>query len=70
MNKPQVDASLTTAVTCDECNGEKFRPVLFIRRLSPLASPDGQEHLIPVDVFECTSCGHVNDRFNPLKNIN
>ncbi len=70
MNKPQVDASITTAITCDECKAEKFRPVMFIRRLSALASPDGNEHLIPVEAFECTACGHVNDQFNPLKNIN
>jgi uncharacterized Zn finger protein len=69
MNQPQIDPSMTLAVKCDECEGEKFRHALFIRKLSSLVSPDGKEHIIPVDVFECTACGHVNDSLNPLKFI-
>jgi uncharacterized Zn finger protein len=69
MNQPQIDPSMTLAVKCDKCSGEKFRHALFIRKLSSLVSPDGQEHIIPVDVFECTECGHVNDSLNPLKFI-
>jgi len=70
MNQPnQPNQHITTAVTCDKCKSEKFKHVFFIRRLSPLVSDDGKEHLIPIDVFECSGCGHINDSLNPLKII-
>ena len=36
---------------------------MMLKKLSPLISPNGQEAIIPVGVFACESCGHVNKEF-------
>jgi len=66
MNKEQqpqmnVDFSQTTGLECDECKNETFTQVFYIRKLSKLLSPAGEESIIPVPTFACTKCGHVNE---------
>ena len=36
---------------------------MMLKKLSPLVSPNGQEAIIPVMVFACDSCGHINQEF-------
>jgi|TARA_R110000822_G_scaffold112822_1_gene243836 hypothetical protein len=67
MNNPNqqpqmnVDFDQTTSLTCDECEHDTFTQVFYIRRLSALLSPSGEESLIPVPTFACAKCGHVNE---------
>jgi len=67
MNNPSqqpqmnVDFNQTTSLTCDECEHETFTQVFYIRKLSALLSPSGEETLIPVPTFACAKCGHVNE---------
>ena len=56
-----VDFSQTQSLKCDECSKDTFTQVFYIRRLSALLSPSGEESLIPVPTFACASCGHVNE---------
>ena len=35
------------------------------KRLSALVSPSGKEQLVPIPVFRCDDCGHINDEFLP-----
>ena len=35
----------------------------MLKKLSPLVSPNGQEAIVPVTVFCCESCGHINSEF-------
>jgi hypothetical protein len=65
----QIDFNQTLALKCDECNNPTFRPVVFLRRVSRLVSPDGQDHVIPLESMECAKCGHINRDFNPNPNI-
>jgi len=60
-----VDLSQTTAVTCEECGHEHFVQVNMMRKLSPMLSPTGQPALIPIPVFACAKCSHVNQEFLP-----
>jgi len=66
---PNINLANTTEVKCTECGNMAFRPIFFFRKLSMLVSPDGKDHLIPLDSLECTKCGHINDEFNPIKNL-
>ena len=70
MNQGQQGAGLdilqTTGIACEECGNETFRPVFFLRKVSRFVSPDGQDHVIPMDSMECAKCGHINKDFNPL----
>ena len=65
--KPQinVDFSQTTGLECDKCKNETFQETFYIRKLSALLSPTGEESLIPVPTFACAECGNVNEGFQP-----
>ena len=64
-----VDISQTTPVKCDKCENQTFKNTLIIRKLSALASPNGQEQYIPVAVFACEKCGHVNAEFEKMETV-
>ena len=70
MNNPQppqmnIDFSQTTPEICEKCENETFQQVYKMRKLSALLSPAGQETMIPVQVFCCAKCGHINKGFLP-----
>ena len=69
MNRQQpglnVDFSQTTAEICEKCENETFVQVYQMRKLSALLSPAGQETIIPVQIFACMKCNHVNKGFLP-----
>ena len=65
MEQPQmkVDISQTTPVFCEECNNDTFIHAFKMRKMSALLSPHGKETMIPMQVFACAKCGHINDDF-------
>ena len=70
MNNPQqpqmnVDFNQTTAEICEECENDTFTQVYRMRKLSALLSPTGQETMIPMQVFACVKCDHINSDFLP-----
>jgi len=70
MNNPQqpqmnIDFSQTTAEVCEECENDTFIQVYQMRTLSALLSPTGQEAKIPIQVFACIKCNHINKGFLP-----
>jgi len=60
-----VDITQTTPIVCDECENEHFTQVNMMRKLSPMLSPTGQPALIPIPIFACSKCSHVNKEFLP-----
>ena len=70
MNNPQqpqlnIDFSKTTAEICEKCKNDTFQQVFKMRTLSALLSPTGEEAKIPIQIFACAKCGHVNKGFQP-----
>ena len=65
----QIDISKTSAIKCDKCENQTFKQSLLLRKLSALVSPNGQETLVPVQVFACEKCGHVNSEFSDISGI-
>ena len=68
MNNPQqqqmqVDISQTTEEVCESCGNDTFTQVYKMRRLSALLSPTGKPTMIPIQVFACHKCGHINEEF-------
>ena len=47
----QIDINDTETMVCDDCGNAVFIPAFFLRRLSALMSPSGQEALIPMQVY-------------------
>lgn len=64
-NNINLDMSQTTPVKCDECSHTHFQQVLIIRKASGLLTGTGKPTYVPIPVFACTLCSHVNDEFAP-----
>ena len=58
-----VDISQTTAMKCEKCGNNTFKQTMMLRKLSAIVSPNGKETIIPVGVFACEACGHINKEF-------
>ena len=60
-NTAQVRVDLKDAETikCKSCNNYLFITSFILKRLSAFVSPNGQEALIPVQVYSCGNCGEV-----------
>ncbi len=62
-----ININQTDAITCDVCGNHTFDRVTMLRRVSPLVSPTGQSAIIPIPLFACNACNHVNEEFLPKK---
>ena len=58
-----IDISQTSEMKCDKCENNTFKQTMMLRKMSAIVSPNGQETIIPMAVFACEKCGHVNDEF-------
>lgn len=70
MEKPttahiNIDLKQTKQTICEKCNCEAFQEAFMLRKVSALLSATGKEGYIPIQVFACVGCGHVNDEFIP-----
>ena len=54
-----------TDVVCDKCGEQVFEPVMLFKKISAVLSPTGKESLIPLQVYRCTECKHINEGFLP-----
>lgn len=54
-------------VKCDACGATNFINIYKMRKISGLMSGSGRDMVIPVPVYACADCGHVNDKF--LKSV-
>jgi hypothetical protein len=48
---------------CEKCGNLTFVQVSLMKRIPALISPSSKEAFMPMAVFACAACGHVNDRF-------
>ena len=65
----EVDINDTETITCEDCNNATFIPAFFLRRISPIVSPTGQEAMVPIQVYSCGNCGKVPDKLMPDGNV-
>ena len=64
-----IDLISADNIKCDECENETFSPAFIIKHISALISPNGKETMVPIQLFQCAKCGHVNEQFlNGLTN--
>lgn len=69
MNNPTANLNIsidqTTAVKCENCESEFFVNTLMMRKVSGLLTGTGHPSYIPIPVFACLKCNHVNSEFLP-----
>ena len=59
----KVDLKQAETIKCVDCENYLFITSFILKRLSALVSPNGQESLIPVQVYSCGNCGKVPEGF-------
>lgn len=67
MNQNQINISVdqTDPIKCDECGNQVFVERSLLRMVPMLLSPTGADSIMPIIVYSCSKCGHVNDEFIP-----
>ena len=55
---------------CKKCNCQTFEAVFLFKKLSAVLSPNGKDTLIPLQVYKCTECAHIDEGFLPKDNPN
>lgn len=65
--QPGLNISLdkTTPFTCDECGHQVFSEGVLLRKASKFITGTMQDAIVPIPVFSCLKCGHVNQEFLP-----
>jgi Na+-translocating ferredoxin:NAD+ oxidoreductase RnfC subunit len=61
LTKTQIDNAKN--LECEKCNSFLMNQAFVIKKISGLLMPDGKDTYLPVSVFACQKCGHVNDLF-------
>jgi hypothetical protein len=69
MNPTQMNVSFdqTNPITCEKCEGEVFVPAFLLRKVSALVSPSGKDTVLPLQLFACISCNHINEDMLPVE---
>ncbi len=52
-------------LVCEHCESKFFRQVNAFKKISALVSPTGKQQIVPIPVFRCDECGHINKEFLP-----
>jgi uncharacterized Zn finger protein len=55
----------TTPIICEECGHNVFQEGVILRKISRFVTGTSQDALMPIPVFSCSKCGHVNEEFMP-----
>lgn len=63
--KLNVSIDQTLPVLCDACGHTFFEEGLHIRKASGLLTGTSQPSYIPIPIFACKKCNHVNEEFLP-----
>lgn len=65
--QPNISYNNTDAVQCEKCGGEVFVPAFLLRKVSALMSPTGKETILPLQLFACAHCNHINEDIMPVE---
>ena len=65
--KPKVDLSTAETMKCEQCGSTLWKNAFIIKRISAIVSPNGQEAIVPIQVYSCDGCSKVPSIF--LKDI-
>ena len=57
--------SQTTPIVCEKCGNDVFTEGLMLRKVSRILMGYTKDGVLPIPVFTCTKCGHVNKEFLP-----
>ena len=67
MDQPKLNLTIdqTQSVQCEQCDHNVFEEGLIIRKASGILTGTGQTSYMPIPIFACQKCKHVNSEFLP-----
>ena len=57
------------SVECDKCGCPTFEQVTLLRKISPVMNPTGKAGFLPIPIYQCSACGHINDELMPKTDV-
>jgi len=57
------------AVECDKCGNPTFEQVTLLRKISPVMNPTGKAGFLPIPIYQCSACTHINDELMPKTDV-
>ena len=71
-NQQNINVSIkdATPVACEECQHEVFSQQFMLRKVSRFVTGTTEDGFLPIPVFACSKCGHVNKDFLPPETVN
>jgi len=66
LQQPKIDLRDCETIYCENCGGMFFKEALILKKVSRLQGA-AMDTEVPVPVFRCDDCGHVNKGANPFE---
>lgn len=67
MQQPQVTLEMMkngTDIKCELCENDTFEEIIKIKRISKILTGSPKDTVVPIPMFSCKKCGHVNKEFD------
>jgi uncharacterized Zn finger protein len=48
-------------IACTQCGSLYFAPAVRLKKVSAVVSPTGEEMVVPIQLWECTNCGSIDE---------
>ena len=56
------------SIKCESCEGIYFKEVSILKKVSRFQIPNAvEDQTVPIPVYMCNACGHVNQGANPFE---
>jgi len=52
-------------IVCEKCQNDKFQLVFLLEKYNKILIGSDRDQIVPLEVFACSKCGHVNEYFLP-----
>lgn len=66
LEQPKINLRDCPTILCEKCGGMYFKETLVLKKVSRLQGAANDTD-VPIPVFRCEDCGHVNEGFNPFE---
>jgi len=67
LQRPRVDLRTCPTIKCEKCNSIYFREVIYLKSVSAIMTGSSEDTTVPLPIYKCDECGHVNSGFNPFE---
>lgn len=66
-DRPNLDLSKSTEMTCNACGHNVFIPGVMFRKISKLISGTPKDAIIPIEIYLCGDCGEIQEDLLPAE---